>query len=1145
MKNVNLKIKKVGLFICPFSLLIFNTFALAQTVVPAADGTGTAVIRSGNRYDINGGSLSGDGANLFHSFGQFGLNEGQVANFLTNSAIQNILARIAGGNPSLINGLITVTGGNSNLFLINPAGIVFGPNASLNVPGAFTATTANGVGFGSNWFNAAGTNNFSALVGAPNAFYFGATQPGSIVNAGNLAVTPGQNLTLLGGTVVSTGQLSAPGGQITVAAVPGENVLRISQPGLLLSLEVATNPNLGNSQPSLNPVSLPQLLTGSGQNQAAGVAVAADGSVQLVGSGLQVNSGDVALAGNMSVLPQVNAGSANLWAAGNLTLAGARLQTAGDLNLLARDAVRVRDSVQNPFLALSGGNLEIRADRAIDILTLNATGGLSLPPQFQSGGNLSLVSNGTISGDSHFASRGNFSVRNLSGMPGNFVSLFDPIISSEGDVLLGNYTGASLKIEARGSIVAEQITITGPDVALPTENVNPDDPDLPILTSSPALILRAGLLTLANPLNISPNSLADGAAFSSVSVFPRNFIYVENISAGGRVIVSAPGDVVTREINGGQINLESTAGSVIVGGRLTSSSTLNIQAVNNIILSSDISRGDINGNITLNTTGGSIVTGAIDSGTNGAIALTAAGSVNFGTLRGSQVNVISSSGALGVLNDPNIIVPNNTPTNVTATENVTLEASGDLNVGNLRGATVRATSRNGSVATGAIASTGDVRVVAGQQISTAPITVNPAAANPVNPTTPTVNLDAQTNINVASVNAPTATVALRATNNLTAGNLQGGAVDVSSTTGNITTANTASTGNINVRTPGNVSSGDLQGIGVNVASNSGTVTTGNTNATGNVDLTAYGNLNAGNLQVVGINLNSTTGNVTAGNLTASDQVGISAGQQIKTGTVNINRPTTQPVNPLSAVTLNAQNNISVAGINAPDARIVSRTPTNFTAVNLQGSAVDVNSGGNIAIGNTLSTVNINLEAAENVTAGNLQGVGINLTSRRGNVTTGNINAAEVVNILAGRQIRTGAINVNPAVVDRTSGVNLNAQNDISIGSVNAPGGTVNIATPGLVRVTGTFDQNGTPVSISTVGGTQPGTVRIAHGGGDVNPPTPFAVGNPTTNGTAGAIASNASGTITEGQSFINSYTQGNSAIVTTNQPTTPPGTTPP
>src|SRR4029079_4331004 len=106
--------------------------------------------------------------------------------------------------------------------------------------------------------------------------------------------------------------------------------------------------------------------------------------------GLQVNSGDVAISANISGLGQLNAGSANLWAAGNLTLAGARLQTMGDLSLLGSE-VRVRDSAQNPFLARAGGNLYIQGDRTIDILTQNAIGGLSLPAQFQSGGNLSLV----------------------------------------------------------------------------------------------------------------------------------------------------------------------------------------------------------------------------------------------------------------------------------------------------------------------------------------------------------------------------------------------------------------------------------------------------------------------------------------------------------------------------------------------------------------------------------------------------------------------------------------------------------------------------------------------------------------------------------------------------------------------------------
>lgn len=68
------------------------------------------------------------------------------------------MGRVVGGNASIINGLIRVTGGNSNLFLINPAGIVFGSQAQLNVPAAFTATTATSIGFGNNlWFNVVGS----------------------------------------------------------------------------------------------------------------------------------------------------------------------------------------------------------------------------------------------------------------------------------------------------------------------------------------------------------------------------------------------------------------------------------------------------------------------------------------------------------------------------------------------------------------------------------------------------------------------------------------------------------------------------------------------------------------------------------------------------------------------------------------------------------------------------------------------------------------------------------------------------------------------------------------------------------------------------------------------------------------------------
>ena len=56
----------------------------AQPITPAADGTGTLISPDGNRFNIQGGSLSENGANLFHSFQQFGLSSGQIANFISN-----------------------------------------------------------------------------------------------------------------------------------------------------------------------------------------------------------------------------------------------------------------------------------------------------------------------------------------------------------------------------------------------------------------------------------------------------------------------------------------------------------------------------------------------------------------------------------------------------------------------------------------------------------------------------------------------------------------------------------------------------------------------------------------------------------------------------------------------------------------------------------------------------------------------------------------------------------------------------------------------------------------------------------------------------------------------------------------------------
>jgi len=577
----------------------------AQPITPATDATGTSVSPNGNRYDITGGSLSGDNANLFHSFSQFGLDAGQVANFISQPNIQNIFSRVVGGNVSRINGLIQVTGGNSNLFLMNPAGIIFGSNASLNVPASFTATTATGIGFGGGRFNAIGSSDYTSLVGTPNAFAFTTLQPGAIINSGNLGINSG-SLTLLGGTVVSTGQLSAPSGQITLAAVPGQSLVRLIQQGQLLSLEVTP---LADSQTPpgtgiLPVVALPQLLTGGSGSNATGLRVNNNGQVELTGSGVPVVNGDV-------VAKSVTAQTATLSSTRNLTLVESQLLTTGDLNLQAQATLFVRDSVENLFNAQAGGNLYIQGNQGIDILALN-----HVQPAFRSGGNLSLATNSDngISADANFSSGGNFSILNLSsGGPGNFFSFDDPIIRSNGNVSFGDYTGASLKIVATGSVSTGNIDITRPSVVT---SIPANDPDFIALTTKRSLIINAqtgsittGQINTSSPDandagsvaftaqgnistgNIRTNDLSNGDSGSIGLLSTQGNIFVVNLNTSDRangnagdVRLSAAGDITFGMINTTNRG-EGDAGSVTLlapGNIRITNNPGNIRITNNI-----------------------------------------------------------------------------------------------------------------------------------------------------------------------------------------------------------------------------------------------------------------------------------------------------------------------------------------------------------------------------------------------------------------------------------------------------------------------------------------------------------------------------------------------------------------------------------
>ncbi|WP_160299520.1 two-partner secretion domain-containing protein [Leptolyngbya iicbica] len=262
------------------TLLGFALSGQASPITPDPSGT-TQVEAAGPTFNITGGQLSADQQTLFHAFTQFGLTADQTAAFLAQPNVQSILGAITGGQASYIDGRLQVAGSAANLYLINPAGILFGPNAQLDLAGSFAATTASGVLFDEALFNVLGPNDYSQLAGTPTGFAF-TGEEGAIVNAANLAVMPGESITLVGGQVISTGTLTAPGGDITIAAIPDSNLVRISQTDMALSLELeALSAEAPTSLP-FSPLALPELLTGSDIATATGITTNPDGTIALV-----------------------------------------------------------------------------------------------------------------------------------------------------------------------------------------------------------------------------------------------------------------------------------------------------------------------------------------------------------------------------------------------------------------------------------------------------------------------------------------------------------------------------------------------------------------------------------------------------------------------------------------------------------------------------------------------------------------------------------------------------------------------------------------------------------------------------------------------------------------------------------------------
>ncbi len=332
----------------------------------SVDGTLSTTVTSpdGRNFTITDGNRAG--GNLFHSFSEFSVPTGGEAFFDNALDVQNIIGRVTGGESN-IDGLLRANG-SANLFLLNPSGILFGPNAQLNIGGSFLASSASSLKFADGGeFSATAVSSPPLLtVSVPVGLQYGRNSAGIEVQGSTLSVQPERTLALVGGDVtLSGGNLIAPSGRVELGAVAGSGIVQLT---FAEPLQLSFPDGIARADVSLTNGVVDASGTGGGDIQLAGRRITLEDSrVEATTQGWEPGGNlTVAAAESVEVIGNDAGGLFNsglfaetvgAGAAGNLSISTQKLFVRGE----ARVSTATRSAGQ-------GGNLTVNAAESVEVI---------------------------------------------------------------------------------------------------------------------------------------------------------------------------------------------------------------------------------------------------------------------------------------------------------------------------------------------------------------------------------------------------------------------------------------------------------------------------------------------------------------------------------------------------------------------------------------------------------------------------------------------------------------------------------------------------------------------------------------------------------------------------------------------------------